>query len=47
VAQQREGRNLRYRPAIAQMNSLMSYLTAHCCQGAGCEINLDANCNNC
>ena len=38
VTQQREGRNLIYRPSIAQMNALLAYLTAHCCQGADCEI---------
>ena len=36
VSQDREGRSLRYRPAIPQMNALLSYLTAHCCQGAAC-----------
>ncbi len=34
VTQEREGRNLIYRPSIAQMNDLLAYLTAHCCQGA-------------
>jgi DNA-binding transcriptional ArsR family regulator len=38
VTQEREGRNLIYRPSIAQMNALLSYLTAHCCQGADCEV---------
>jgi DNA-binding transcriptional ArsR family regulator len=37
VTQEREGRNLIYRPSIEQMNDLLGYLTAHCCQGAGCE----------
>jgi len=36
VTQEREGRNLHYRPALAQMNDLLAYLTAHCCQGADC-----------
>jgi ArsR family transcriptional regulator, arsenate/arsenite/antimonite-responsive transcriptional repressor len=45
VAQEREGRNLIYRPAIAQMNELLTYLTAHCCQGAGCEIVPVASCS--
>lgn len=36
VTQQREGRNLHYRPDIVCMNELLAYLTAHCCQGAGC-----------
>ena len=38
VTQAREGRHLRYRPAIEQMNGLLAYLTAHCCQGEPCEI---------
>lgn len=37
VSQQRDGRHLIYRPALAQMNALLSYLTAHCCQGMGCD----------
>lgn len=36
VTQQRDGRHLIYRPAIAQMNALLDYLSAHCCQGQGC-----------
>lgn len=38
VTQERDGRNLIYRASIEQMNSLLAYLTAHCCQGAACEI---------
>ena len=37
VTQEREGRNLIYRPSITQMNDLLAYLSAHCCQGAACE----------
>lgn len=37
VSQERDGRNLIYRPSIEQMNALLAYLTAHCCQGAACE----------
>jgi len=29
VSQQRDGRNLIYRPSIRQMDALLSYLTAH------------------
>jgi DNA-binding transcriptional ArsR family regulator len=36
VSQERDGRNLIYRPAIAQMQALLDYLTAHCCQGVSC-----------
>lgn len=39
VSQERDGRNLIYRPAIEQMNALLSYLTAHCCQGTPCNVN--------
>ena len=31
VMQGREGRHLRYRPALARMNALLGYLTDHCC----------------
>lgn len=34
VSQQRDSRHLIYRPALAHMNALLHYLTAHCCQGA-------------
>ena len=34
VTQERDGRHLIYRPAIEQMNELLAYLTAHCCQGS-------------
>jgi DNA-binding transcriptional ArsR family regulator len=36
VSQQRDGRSLIYRPAIDQMQALLDYLTAHCCQGVPC-----------
>jgi DNA-binding transcriptional ArsR family regulator len=36
VSQERDGRNLIYRPAIDQMQALLDYLTAHCCQGVPC-----------
>lgn len=45
--QERDGRSLIYRPAIARMNALLEYLTAHCCQGAACDANTTPNCNNC
>lgn len=47
VTQEREGRNLIYRPSIAQMNGLLAYLTAHCCQGASCEVPAASGCTNC
>ena len=36
VSQQRDGRNLIYRAAYEQMNGVLAYLTAHCCQGKDC-----------
>ena len=36
VTQERESRNLIYKPALAQMTALLAYLTAHCCQGQDC-----------
>jgi ArsR family transcriptional regulator, arsenate/arsenite/antimonite-responsive transcriptional repressor len=38
VTQERDGRRLIYRPAIEQMNGLLDYLTAHCCQGSNCAV---------
>ncbi len=36
VTVERESRNLHYRPALDQMNALLSYLTDHCCMGQPC-----------
>lgn len=47
VTQERESRNLIYRPAIDQMNDLLAYLTAHCCQGAACEMTVAPGCTTC
>ena len=47
VTQERDGRNLIYRPSIAQMNDLLAYLTAHCCQGASCEVVPASGCTPC
>ena len=47
VTQERESRNLIYRPAIDQMNDLLAYLTAHCRQGAACEITVAPGCTTC
>ena len=45
VTQQREGRNLHYRPDIARMNELLGYLTAHCCQVGTCETSPEGMCS--
>jgi len=42
VTQERDGRNLIYRPSIQQMNDLLAYLTAHCCQGEPCGVGVPA-----
>ena len=47
VSQQRDGRNLIYRPSIVQMNDLLSYLTAHCCQGMACDTTAAPDCSTC
>ena len=50
VSQEREGRNLHCRPSLQQMQALMVYLTAHCCQaadGAACAPVAQAACNRC
>lgn len=47
VSQERDGRHLIYRPSLVQMNALMSYLTAHCCQavdGGRCDVGPAAGC---
>ena len=36
VSQERQGRNLVYRAAYAQMNDLLGFLTQNCCQGQAC-----------
>ncbi len=47
VSQERDGRNLIYRPSIEQMNALLVYLTAHCCQGSACETAAASDCITC
>ncbi len=38
VASEPRGRYLVYRANFEQMNGLLAYLTAHCCQGVACEV---------
>ena len=38
VTQERNGRNLIYRAAFGQMNALLAYLTANCCEGEACDV---------
>ena len=42
VSQERVGRYLIYRPDLAQMNALLTYLTAHCCQATELSCDLSA-----
>jgi DNA-binding transcriptional ArsR family regulator len=44
VSQERSGRNLVYRAAYDQMNAVLGYLTAHCCQEAECVVEPAASC---
>ena len=44
VSQDRAGRNLIYRASFEQMNSLLAFLTANCCQGAPCVASSPDNC---
>ena len=38
VTIEQQGRNLIYRADFTQMNSLLGYMTEHCCQGGVCEV---------
>lgn len=44
VTQERSSRHIIYRAAYAQMNALLSYLTANCCQGVECLDDGAASC---
>ena len=48
VTIEQQGRNLIYRADFAQMNSLLGYMTEHCCQGSACEVTESAAaCKSC
>ena len=49
VSVQREGRFLRYRADLGAMQSLMDFMTAHCCQGVPCgdPVNLACQTDRC
>lgn len=38
ITQTRDGRSLIYRADFSQMNQLLAYLTANCCEGQPCEL---------
>jgi ArsR family transcriptional regulator, arsenate/arsenite/antimonite-responsive transcriptional repressor len=44
VTQRRDGRYLIYRASFEQMNGLLAFLTANCCQGEGCPTPAEASC---
>nr|WP_315494796.1 helix-turn-helix domain-containing protein [uncultured Rhodoferax sp.] len=45
---EQRGRNLIYRANFAQMNSLLAYMTMHCCQGESCAVTEGAaGCTSC
>lgn len=48
VSQERDGRHLIYRAAYEQMNALLAYLAANCCQGEAClDQTAAAGCPTC
>jgi len=47
VTQQRDGRYLIYHASFTQMNDLLGYLTANCCQGIDCADASQASCRTC
>lgn len=46
ASSERDGRHLIYRAHFAQMNALLGFLTAHCCEGQPCEVQPVA-CDHC
>jgi ArsR family transcriptional regulator, arsenate/arsenite/antimonite-responsive transcriptional repressor len=48
VSVEHQGRNLIYRANFEHMNTLLAYLTEHCCAGEPCEVtDGDAICTTC
>ncbi len=47
ISSEHDGRYLVYRASIAQMNDLLGFLTAHCCQGAACLETTQLSCDGC
>lgn len=47
VSSEPRGRNLIYRANFETMNTLLSYLTEHCCEGAACEVSTPGTCTAC
>jgi len=38
ISQERQGRNLICRASFERMNTLLGYLTEHCCEGETCAV---------
>ena len=49
VTAEQSGRNLIYRANFKTMNSVLGYLTEHCCEGAACDAKASpaSTCRNC
>ncbi len=47
VTQERASRHLIYRAAYDNMNELLGYLSANCCQGAACAVEATADVCKC
>ena len=47
VTSEPRGRNLIYRANFETMNSLLGYLTEHCCEGVACEVSPAGDCKTC
>ena len=48
VTAESSGRNLIYRASFKTMDSVLGYLTEHCCEGARCEVKRPASaCRTC
>ena len=48
VTQERQGRFLVYRAAFDRMNTVLGYLTEHCCRGVDCSTSAaKLQCNAC
>ena len=47
VTIEQQGRNLIYRADFTRMDSLIVYLTEHCCQGGLCEVAPTPTCTTC
>lgn len=47
VSSEPRGRNLIYRANFQTMNSLLGYMTEHCCEGGACELSDPGACTTC